>query len=148
MAKDLPATRRRLARMIGLDERDGTPDDWLAFARAWRGEQVAELGSQLRRVMRHLPAGHRMAGEARGPMVIVSAGCGDFLVADVLARALADEDGAGAGRAPGRWEQRAYGTDLARIAGSAIGGPETVAAWAQVCAPCVAVATLLDGAQR
>jgi probable H4MPT-linked C1 transfer pathway protein len=138
MAKDAPATRRRLARMIGLDERDGTPQDWLAFARAWRGRQVAELGGQLQRVM----ARHEMSGDS----VIVSAGCGDFLVADVLAHALAAE--AEAGRAPTRWVRRAYGTELARIADDAIGGRDTVAAWAQVCAPAVAVATLLDGAQR
>ncbi len=82
-AKTPLATRRRLARMVGLDERNGTAEDWLDFARAWRGEQVAELGGQLRRVM----AAQRMSGEA----VIVSAGCGDFLVADVLAAALAQQ---------------------------------------------------------
>ena len=140
MAKDAAATRRRLSRMIGLDERDGTPDDWLAFARAWRGRQVAELGGQLQRVM----VGHKMSGEN----VIVSAGCGDFLVADVLAHALAAKEASEAGGAPNRWVQRAYGSELARIADDAIGGPGRVAAWAQVCAPCVAVATLLDGAQR
>ena len=144
-AKDGTATRRRLARMIGLDESDGTADDWLAFAHAWRRQQVAELGSQLRRVMTGLTG---LSGEA----VIVSAGCGDFLVADVLAHARdpAADDGArpDTDRMPGRLLQRCYGADVARIADHAVGGPQAVAAWAQVCAPCVAVATLLDGAQR
>lgn len=140
-AKSLLATRRRLARMVGLDERDATTGDWLAFAQAWRGEQVAELAGQLRRVM----AAQRMSGEA----TIVSAGCGDFLVADVLAAALVQPSSTDDGFiAPQPLLQRAYGADVARIADTAVGGRSTVAAWAQVCAPCVAVATLLDGAQR
>ncbi len=122
--KDLGATRKRLARMIGTDARDASDADWLAFAHAWRAAQVAELGGQLRRVIEL----HRLPDTA----VVVSAGCGDFLVPDVLTQA-------GGGTRP----CRSYGTELARIAPQA---PDAaaVAAWAQVCAPSVAVATLLD----
>ena len=129
--KDLLATRRRLARMIGLDEREGSPLDWLEFARAWRGRQVEELGGQLRRVMdaHGLPAG----------TPYVSAGCGDFLAPDVAAHAAGQTH-----RPPGY----AYGTDVARISPEAQGGPDAARAWAQVCAPCVAVAALLDAERR
>lgn len=122
--KDLAATRKRLARMIGMDARDASDADWLAFAHAWRAAQVAELGGQLRRVIEL----HRLPHTA----VVVSAGCGDFLVPDVLTHA-----GGGTRRC------LSYGSDLARIAPDA---PDAaaVAAWAQVCAPSVAVATLLD----
>jgi (4-(4-[2-(gamma-L-glutamylamino)ethyl]phenoxymethyl)furan-2-yl)methanamine synthase len=126
--KDLGATRKRLARMIGMDAREAQPDDWLAFAKAWRAAQVAELGGQLHRVM----ALHALSPNA----VVVSAGCGDFLVADVLAHA---RPGASAGA-----QTCSYGTDLARIAPDAAGGTTAMAAWAQVCAPSVAVAMLLD----
>ncbi len=124
--KDLGATRKRLARMIGMDARDAPDEDWLAFARAWREAQVAELGGQLRRVIE----AHGLAGDAR----VVSAGCGDFLVPDVLAHARGGDARA----------CRSYGADLARIAPDAPAGAQTVSAWAQVCAPSVAVATLLE----
>ena len=120
--KDLPATRKRLARMIGMDARDACDGEWLVFAQDWRAAQVAELGGQLRRVM----AMHALSSDA----VVVSAGCGDFLVPDVLAHAH------GAACAC-----RSYGADLARIGPGAAPG---VAGWAQVCAPSVAVAMLLD----
>ena len=118
-AKDLEATRRRLARMIGLDARDATPADWLQMAHAWRAAQVAELGSQLRRVALL----HGLGDEA----LVVSAGCGDFLVADVMAAASLPE-------AP---LQRCV-----RYASHVAGAAPEVAGWAQVCAPCVAVAAL------
>jgi probable H4MPT-linked C1 transfer pathway protein len=120
--KDLPATRKRLARMIGMDARDASDDEWRVFAQAWRAAQVAELGEQLRGVM----ALHALSAEA----VVVSAGCGDFLVSDVLAHAK------GAARAC-----RSYGVDLARFSPDAAAD---TASWAQVCAPSVAVALLLD----
>jgi probable H4MPT-linked C1 transfer pathway protein len=120
--KDLPATRKRLARMIGMDARDACDGEWLVFAQDWRAAQVAELGGQLRRVM----AMHALSADA----VVVSAGCGDFLVPDVLAHAH------GAACAC-----RSYGADLARVGPGAAPG---VAGWAQVCAPSVAVAMLLD----
>jgi probable H4MPT-linked C1 transfer pathway protein len=132
--KDLLATRRRLARMIGLDERDGSPRDWLQFARAWRAHQVDELGGQLRRVM----DAHGLPDDAP----YVSAGCGDFLAADVAARARAGEGQTSSAPRP---LGHAYGRDVARFSASA---PDTVRAWAQVCAPCVAVAALLDAEQR
>lgn len=115
--KDLPGSRQRLARMVGLDARDGTEADWLAFAQAWRAEQVAELAGQLQSVL-----------DAAGlptDAPVVSAGCGDF-----LARSLADA-----------LNRRclAYGSLVARIAADA---PPGAAAWAQVCAPSVAVASL------
>jgi probable H4MPT-linked C1 transfer pathway protein len=119
-AKDVPGTQQRLARMIGLDAQDGSDADWLAFARAWRAEQVAELAGQLERVL----ALHPVAADAP----LVSAGCGDFLV-----RALAEGT------------QRCcinYAAQVARVAADA--APQT-ARWAQVCAPSVAVAALFDG---
>ena len=118
--------------MIGLDARDGSADEWLGFAAAWRACQVRELGGQLQRVL----ALHGLAQDA----VIVSAGCGDFLVADVLAHASAVPSMLTPSSAP-----IAYGTGIARIARTA---PAGTTAWAQVCAPCVAVATLLHQEQR
>jgi probable H4MPT-linked C1 transfer pathway protein len=128
--KDPLATRRRLARMIGLDERDGTPEEWLAFAGAWRAHQVAELGGQLRRVL----AAHGLSRDA----IVLGAGCGDFLVGDVVAHAGVLPTAA----------LRSYGVDVARVAAGAFGGVATVANRAGVCAPCVAVAALLDGEPR
>ena len=127
-AKDAAATRKRLARMIGMDARDASDAEWLVIAQAWRAAQVAELGGQLQRVM----AMHALSAEA----VVVSAGCGDFLVADVVARAGA------------RLTCRRYGSEVARIAAYAAPSVETAARWAQVCAPSVAVAALLDQEQR
>lgn len=116
--KDLPATRKRLARMIGMDARDASDEEWLAFAGEWRAAQVAELAGQLRRVIElHGLTPHRA--------VAVGAGCGDFLLGDLAAAA-------------GLGGMRSYGRELARAA-----SPE-VATWAQVCAPSVAVALLLD----
>jgi probable H4MPT-linked C1 transfer pathway protein len=131
-AKDLPATRQRLARMIGLDQREATPEEWLVFARAWRAAQVAELGGQLRRVM----AAHGLGRDA----VLVSAGCGDFLVGDVLAQA---RDGVPEPSSP-KFRLAAYGRDVARVAAQPNADRATVQAWAQVCAPCVAAASLFD----
>lgn len=120
--KDLAATRKRLARMIGMDARDASDAEWQVFARDWRAAQVAELGGQLNRVV----AAHALSADA----VIVSAGCGDFLVSDLLTHV----------EGPAR-ACRSYGADLARLSPRATAG---TAAWAQVCAPSVAVAMLLD----
>ena len=136
-AKDLPATYQRLARMVGLDARDGSADDWFDIAREWRSAQVGVLGDALRRVFET----HALGPQA----VVVSAGCGDFLVADVLAHA---QGGASAASAASTASQRrvfAYGNDVARVAARAATG---TAAWAQVCAPSVAVATLFDKDHR
>jgi (4-(4-[2-(gamma-L-glutamylamino)ethyl]phenoxymethyl)furan-2-yl)methanamine synthase len=117
-AKDGPATRQRLARMIGLDGRDGSDADWLDFARAWRTCQLQELGGQLQRVL----ALHGLGRDSR----LVSAGCGDFLLPELAAFVGLDHG-------------LAYGTQVARLAPGRAG----LAAWAQVCAPCIAVASLL-----
>ena len=85
---------------------------------------MAELAAQLKRVMTQ----HALGAGAS----IVSAGCGDFLVADVVAQAI----GAGAAR-----HCMSYAADVAHVAPTA---PKDMTRWAQVCAPCVAVATLRD----
>jgi (4-(4-[2-(gamma-L-glutamylamino)ethyl]phenoxymethyl)furan-2-yl)methanamine synthase len=141
------ATHQRLARMIGLDARDGSAAEWLDFARAWRDCQASEIASQLQRVlalhaMQCEPALNVMQRERallhatqREPalratprdssLVVVSAGCGDFLVQALSMSAELPR--------PLR-----YGDAVAHAASPGI------AAWAQVCAPSVAVACLLD----
>jgi uncharacterized hydantoinase/oxoprolinase family protein len=109
--------------MVGLDARDGSDDDWRDFARAWRSEQLAELAGQLERVL--------VAANLAPDAPLVSAGCGDFL-AQSLAQTL------------GR-RCLGYGSQIASTAPSA---PPGTAAWAQVCAPSVAVAALFEQAQR
>lgn len=118
--KDAAATRRRLARMIGLDARDGSDAEWLGFARAWRERQVQELRGQLERVC----AAHRL----RAGFTVVAAGCGAFLAAALAPAA----------------PQLAYGRDIAALADEA--SPDA-ARWAQVCAPSVAVAALREREQ-
>lgn len=121
-AKDFPATRRRLARMIGLDARDGSDAEWLAFAHAWRQAQLAELRGQLARVRRLYGLGE--------DALLVSAGCGDFLVPELTA---------------GHAGTLAYARDVVRIAPQAAAA---TAGWAQVCAPSVAVAALFEWEHR
>jgi (4-(4-[2-(gamma-L-glutamylamino)ethyl]phenoxymethyl)furan-2-yl)methanamine synthase len=127
-AKDATSTRRRLARMIGLDEHEGTPAEWLAMAKAWRAAQVEVIAGELRRVI----ALHALADD----LVIVSAGCGDFLVAAVVAAAFGEKAATPVVR---------YADAVARVGAAA---PDGTAAWAQVCAPCVAVAALSSAEQR
>lgn len=114
--KDERCTRARLARMIGLDERDGSAAQWTAFARAWRDAQRAELGEQLSRVI----ARHDLAPGA----TLVTAGCGAFLAPDLR---------------PAGWALASYADDVAQVAGEA--GDE-LHRWVQVGAPAVAVASL------
>lgn len=109
--KDVAATQARLARMIGLDARDGSSSDWLDFARAWRAAQCEQLREEVARVI--------AAQALAPPAVVVAAGCGAF-----LAPALA----------PPGWPCLTYAGDVARVA------PPSVAAWTQVAAPAVAVA--------
>lgn len=131
-AKDRQATQQRLARMIGLDARDASDEVWSSFAHAWRQAQIDEIAGELARVMR--------AGTALGSAApIVSAGCGAFLVADVATRvpALAGSP------------MRTYGSDVAHIAVTADRAADAErAAWAQVCAPSIAVASLLAREHR
>lgn len=122
-AKDLPATRQRLARMVGLDARDGSDAEWLDMARAWRTGQTAEMAGQLQRVL----ALHGLGRDA----LLVRAGCGAFLV-DELAARCALAPGVAYADAPG----------ITGIAGMT-GMNGTLRDWAQVCAPCIAVAALL-----
>lgn len=111
-AKTVAGSQARLARMIGLDARDGLAEEWTAFARAWRQAQVAQLRGQLQRVA---------AAHGLGPAAIgVAAGCGAFLVPELL---------------PPRWRRLDHGRDIAGASGE-------LAAWAAVAAPAVAVAAL------
>ena len=114
--KDAAATRQRLARMIGRDARDGADADWADLAAAWRGAQLAELRHNALRVV------ERAALPDGAPLV--AAGCGDFLVRR-LAQAL--------GRPC---------LDFAELALAGAAAEPTLARWAQVAAPSVAVALL------
>jgi (4-(4-[2-(gamma-L-glutamylamino)ethyl]phenoxymethyl)furan-2-yl)methanamine synthase len=114
--KDERHTQARLARLIGLDARDGSADEWRTFAGAWRAEQVAELRGQLARVA----ALHRIE---RGACA-VGAGCGAFLVPELL---------------PEGWRARDYASAVARSG---------AAGWAGVAAPAVAVAALYERERR
>ena len=112
------ATRRRLARMIGLDAHEASDVEWLAFAHAWRAQQVAELRGQLERVV----ARHGL----REGTTVVAAGCGAFLVDELL---------------PAGLKRLGYARGIAPFDADA---PPAVAVWAQVCAPSVAVAALYE----
>lgn len=79
-AKDMRATQQRLARMIGLDARDGTADDWLAFAHEWKRHQLNALRVELARVKQR----HGLADET----TLISAGCGDFVARELDAGCL------------------------------------------------------------
>jgi (4-(4-[2-(gamma-L-glutamylamino)ethyl]phenoxymethyl)furan-2-yl)methanamine synthase len=121
-AKDRVATCARLARMIGLDARDASAEQWLAMALDWRARQVAELRGQLDRVSTAFGLG--------APALLVGAGCGAFLLPEL---------------APAGWRCVSYGRDIARVAAQAAPGTRD---WAEVCAPCVAVAALFDRDRR
>jgi probable H4MPT-linked C1 transfer pathway protein len=112
--KDLPATHRRLARMIGRDARDAGPEAWRSLAQAWRVLQVADVESQVARVV----AAAGLAGDA----TVVGAGCGTFLAADIARRA---------GRRFVHFNSLLPGAS-----------DEALAGWVDVCAPAVAVAAL------
>lgn len=116
-AKDADATRRRLARLIGMDARDADAAAWLAFAQAWRTAQLDELQGQLQRVI------DAAALPPQAPLV--AAGCGDFLAEAVAAR---------------------LGRPLRRFAALVLAdrpdADPALARWVQVGAPSVAVALL------
>jgi probable H4MPT-linked C1 transfer pathway protein len=114
--KDAEASRQRLARMVGHDAADGDAADWQALAQAWKEAQLAELQGQLERVCTEagLPA--------HAP--VIGAGCGAFLARQLARRA---------------------GRRFLRYAEVALAAPppsDTLAAWADVCAPAVSVALL------
>ncbi|MDE2161135.1 MAG: H4MPT-linked C1 transfer pathway protein [Burkholderiales bacterium] len=121
-AKDAPHSRARLARMIGLDERDADAAAWLAFARAWRAEFVAPLRAGIARIA----AAHALGDDA----LVVGAGCGAFLVPELR---------------PAGWRHADYGGDIVRLAPDAT--PDA-AAWAGVGAAAVAVAALCEREPR
>ena len=115
--KDLAATRRRLARMIGRDARDHDAGQWLALARAWRREQVAQIENSVARVAEAAALG------AGAPLV--GAGCGAFLAADIAHRT---------GRPFLRFAEV--------VPGVRASADTALARWCDVCAPAVAVALL------
>jgi uncharacterized hydantoinase/oxoprolinase family protein len=115
--KTAAATRQRLARLLGRDAADASDEQWLALARFWRERQLAELAQGLQRVA------HASRLPAKAPLL--AAGCGAFLVAE-LARDL------------GR-PALSFSADVLGLAPG-----HTLAGWAQVCAPAVAVALLLE----
>jgi probable H4MPT-linked C1 transfer pathway protein len=114
--KDLPATRQRLARMVGRDAADASEDAWLALALWWKERQLRELQAQLARACTG-------AGLPRDAPVI-GAGCGAFLAAQLARRA-----------------QRPF-LRFAEVALPAPAADAGLAAWADVCAPAVSVALL------
>lgn len=117
-AKDAPHSRARLARMIGLDERDADAAAWRDFAQAWRAAFIAPLRAGIERVA---------AAQALGSGgIAVAAGCGAFLVPELL---------------PAGWHAADYGRDVVRLARDAT---PAAAAWAGVGAAAVAVAALFE----
>jgi (4-(4-[2-(gamma-L-glutamylamino)ethyl]phenoxymethyl)furan-2-yl)methanamine synthase len=145
-SKDTPHTHARLARMVGLDARDGTAADWLAFAQAWRAAQVAELRGQLRRVVK---------AHALGPQAwVVAAGCGAFLVADVCSAWGCDDESQSSNNVSNDINSERLpncaSTAHPIISYAALlapGADAQTAAWAAVAAPAVAVALLLFNTQ-
>jgi len=117
--KSVSATQTRLARLIGLDQRNGSDAEWRAFALAWREAQCTELREQIARV----------AAEQRlGPRTVaVAAGCGAFLVPELV---------------PAGWTVLDHGRDIARCADPAL------ARWAGVGAAAVAVGALYSTEPR
>jgi probable H4MPT-linked C1 transfer pathway protein len=115
--KDLDATRRRLARMVGRDARDHPPAQWRALAEVFREAQLVDLESQLLRV--------ESASGVRDDAPLAGAGCGAF-----LARELARRVG------------RPY-VGFADVV-CAPAAPDARTRWIDVCAPAVAVALLAD----
>lgn len=114
--KDAQATQQRLARMVGRDAADAAPAEWLALANGWKEAQLAELQSQLERVC-------TQAGlDAEAPLV--GAGCGAFLAAQLARRT-----------------RRPF-LRFADVALRTRPSDATLAAWADVCAPAVAIALL------
>jgi probable H4MPT-linked C1 transfer pathway protein len=139
-AKDLPGSRQRLARMIGLDARDASDSDWLALARHWRALQINEIAQQLGQLMAQVAKNRGPWDKAPTPWVAISAGCGSFLVDEVVAAVSVSLSGSRA-----QASMRSYGEAIAKADGAATANATDARArraWAQVCAPSVAVAHL------
>jgi probable H4MPT-linked C1 transfer pathway protein len=113
--KDAGATRARLARMVGCDAADAGEEPWLALATWWKEAQLRELQEQLARVCANAGLG------SEAP--VLGAGCGAFLASQLAQRA---------GRPFLRYSEVA-------LPGTAC---ESLAQWADVCAPAVSVALL------
>ena len=110
------ASSTRLARMIGRDAHEASPDEWRRFALRWRELQLREIGLNLARVT----AAHPKLAAAP----LVGAGCGRFLAAELTCM--------DAGEAA-----RDY-IDFGTLAGV----PANRLDWAATCAPSVAMALL------
>jgi probable H4MPT-linked C1 transfer pathway protein len=113
--KDLEATRRRLARMVGRDGRDHPAPQWRALAEAWREAQLVDLESQMLRVV----AASSLSDDAP----VVGAGCGAFLSRELAQRS---------------------GRPFVSFAEAVCEAPadDVRTRWIDVCAPAVAVALL------
>jgi uncharacterized hydantoinase/oxoprolinase family protein len=162
-AKNVEGSRRRIARMIGLDARDADDQAWLAFARAWRAAQLDTLGASLQRVLdaAALPregdaaALSRAADAAALPRAADAAALPRAADAAALPRAAdaaafpprAPLVSAGAGDFLVPELAARFGRPHRAFIGDVVPLHETagkdVARWAQVCAPSVAVAQLL-----
>lgn len=76
--KDLAATRRRLARMVGRDARDAPASLWFEFALAWRDAMLDELDRNLVQVLKRF--------NTTDTVTLVGAGSGTVLAARLAQR--------------------------------------------------------------
>ena len=137
--KDPAATRRRLARMLGLDAHEAADQAWQALAEAWRERQLQDLAAALQGVLTMHGLGERCARGGQ-PLYVLAAGCGAFLVPPLLDRVAAAQ------AVPReRFIEQPYALSVAgmengrRADAAAAGWVRTV----QVAAPAAAVAALL-----
>jgi uncharacterized hydantoinase/oxoprolinase family protein len=138
--KDPAATRRRLARMLGLDAHEATDQAWHALAEAWRERQLQDLAAALQGVLTRHRLGERSARGGQ-PLHMLAAGCGAFLLPPLLDRVAAAQ------AVPREtFIEQPY---AAALTDTEAGGPADAAAAAawidtvQVAAPAAAVAALL-----
>ncbi len=73
-AKSVEASTRRLARMIGLDQRSASTADWSSLAMFLRGQQLFTITQAARR---------RLSAMSETCMPVIGAGVGRFLARDV-----------------------------------------------------------------
>lgn len=110
--KDLAATQRRLARMIGRDAREAPASIWSEFARAWREAMLDELDRNLVQVLQRF--------DTTDGVKLVGAGSGAFLAARLAQR---------------------HRLPYCRFS-QLVDAPGVDATWLETCAPSVAVAQL------